>query len=143
MGGDCTTCSTTCSTERTSSSSCSMEIGSSTTAVGSACRRPSTSSWRWTSRERSDGRETLKHLTRYDARPDVELRVALTFVSVPAVLAGVLPRVEMKGEVRVFGLAMLLTGLVASPFILRFDWREPAIRPVRAEHQAGKFKTAT
>ena len=62
------------------------------------------------------------------------LAVALAFVSIWVVLAASLTAVWLTEEVRVVGLVMLPTAIVASLLVLYFDWRGRLMRRVRGEH---------
>ena len=64
------------------------------------------------------------------------LAVALAFVTVWVVLAAGLTAVWLTDEVRVVGLVMLPTAIVASLLVLYFDWRARLMRHARAEHDA-------
>ena len=64
------------------------------------------------------------------------LAVALVFVSIWVVMAAGLTAVWLTEEVRVFGLVMLPTAIVASLLVLYFDWRGRMMRRLRAEHDA-------
>ena len=59
------------------------------------------------------------------------LAVARAFVSVWVVLAAGLTAVWLTDEVRVVGLVMLPTAIVASLLVLYFDWRPAAARLVQ------------
>ncbi len=60
----------------------------------------------------------------------------LAFVSVYVVLAASLTAVWSTEEVRVAGLMILPSAIVASLLVLYFDWRGRLMRRVRAEHDA-------
>ena len=67
------------------------------------------------------------------------LAVALASVIIGGVMATGLTAVWLTEEVRVFGLVMLSTAVVASLLVLYFDWRGRMTRHLRAEpdaHQA-------
>jgi uncharacterized membrane protein len=61
------------------------------------------------------------------------LAVAIAFVSAWVVLAAAVTAVWLTEEVRVVGLVMLPTAIVASLLVLYFDWRGRLIARVRAE----------
>ena len=61
------------------------------------------------------------------------LAVVLVFVSVWVVLAVGATAVWLTGEVRVFGLVVLPTAIVASLLVVYFDWREKLRRRMLAE----------
>jgi len=60
----------------------------------------------------------------------------LAFVSVYVALAASLTAVWLTEEVRVAGLMILPSAIVASLLVLYFDWRGRLMRRVRAEHDA-------
>lgn len=64
------------------------------------------------------------------------LAIALAFVSVWVVLAASLTAVWLTEEVRVVGLVIVPTAIVASLLVLYFDWRGRLMRRARAEHDA-------
>ena len=53
----------------------------------------------------------------------IVLAIALAFVSIWVVVAAGMTAVWLTGEVRVFGLVMLPTAVVASLLVVYFDWR--------------------
>jgi hypothetical protein len=59
--------------------------------------------------------------------------VAVLFVSIWVVLAAGITAVWLTAEVRVFGLVMLPTAIVAALLVLYFDWWAKLFRAVRAE----------
>ena len=61
------------------------------------------------------------------------LALALAFVGVYVVLAGRLTALWLTEEVRVVGLMMLPSAIVASLLVLYFDWRGRLMRRIRAE----------
>jgi hypothetical protein len=61
------------------------------------------------------------------------LAVALAFVSVWVLLAAGITAVWLTEEVRVIGLVILPTGVVASLLVLYFDWRAKLQRRILAE----------
>ena len=71
------------------------------------------------------------------------LAVAVAFVSIWIVMAAGLTAVSLTDEVRVFGLLMLPTAIVASLLVLYFDWRARLIRRLAVEHdRTHHFHTA-
>ena len=64
------------------------------------------------------------------------LGVAVAFVSAWVALAAGLTAVWLTEQVRVFGLVMMPTAIVASLLVLYFDWRMRLLRGVTAEHNA-------
>lgn len=60
--------------------------------------------------------------------------VALTIVSIWAVMATSLTAVSMTEEMRVLGLVVLSTAAVASLLVRYFEWRARMIRRFRTEH---------
>ena len=71
-----------------------------------------------------------------DVKRPAVLAVALAFVSIWAVLAAGLTAVWLTEEVRVVGLVMLPTAIVASLLVLYFEWRGRLPRRVRSERDA-------
>lgn len=61
------------------------------------------------------------------------LAVALAFVSVWVLLAAGITAVWLTEEVRVIGLVILPTAVVASLLVLYFDWRAKLQRRILAE----------
>jgi predicted ABC-type sugar transport system permease subunit len=61
------------------------------------------------------------------------LAIALAFVSIWVVMAAGTTAVWLTGEVRVVGLVMLPTAVVASLLVLYFDWRAKLQRRILAE----------
>lgn len=59
--------------------------------------------------------------------------VLLFFVGIWVVMAAGITAVWLTEEVRVFGLVMLPTGLVAGLLIVYFDWRAKLLNRIRAE----------
>jgi hypothetical protein len=63
----------------------------------------------------------------------IVLAIALAFVSIWVVLAAGMIAVWLTGEVRVFGLVMLPTAVVASLLVVYFDWRARLQRRILAK----------
>ena len=61
------------------------------------------------------------------------LAIALAFVSIWVVLAAGVTAVWLTEEVRVVGLVILPTAIVASLLVLYFDWRAKLQRRILAE----------
>ena len=61
--------------------------------------------------------------------------LALLFVSIWVVLAAGITAVWLTEEVRVFGLVILPTGIVAGLLVVYFDWRAKLRRRVVAERE--------
>ena len=61
------------------------------------------------------------------------LAVALAFVAIWVVLAAGATAIWLTGEVRVFGLVMVPTAIVAALLVVYFDWREKLRRRMLAE----------
>jgi hypothetical protein len=66
------------------------------------------------------------------------LAVAAAFVSLWAVMAAGITAVWMTGEVRVLGLVILPTAVVAGLLVLYFDWRGTLRRRILAERDADR-----
>ena len=62
------------------------------------------------------------------------LGLAVAFLGALVVLASGVIAVWLTEEVRVFGLVMMPTAIVASLLVLYFDWRARLMRGVTAEH---------
>ena len=63
----------------------------------------------------------------------IVLAIALAFVSIWVVVAAGMTAVWLTGEVRVFGLVMLPTAVVASLLVVYFDWRARLQRRILAK----------
>jgi hypothetical protein len=63
----------------------------------------------------------------------IVLAIVLTFASVSVVMFAAIAAVWLTDEVRVVGLVMLPTVVVASLLVLYFDWRERLQRRMLAE----------
>jgi hypothetical protein len=63
----------------------------------------------------------------------IRIVVAVLFVSIWVVLAASITAVWLTAEVRVIGLVMLPTGIVAGLLVVYFDWRAKLLRRVLAE----------
>ena len=59
--------------------------------------------------------------------------LAIAFVSIWVVMAAGMTAVWLTGEVRVFGLVMLPTAVVASLLVVYFDWRARLQRRILAK----------
>ena len=68
-----------------------------------------------------------------NARTATILAVALAFAAIWVVFAAGTMAVWLTGEVRVFGLVMLPTAIVAGLLVVYFDWRAKLRRRVLAE----------
>jgi hypothetical protein len=61
------------------------------------------------------------------------LVMALAFAGMWAVMAAGIPAVRLTREVRVVGLVILLTSVVAALLVLYFDWRTKLQRRILAD----------
>ena len=61
------------------------------------------------------------------------LAVAVAFATIWVVLAAGATAVWLTGEVRVFGLVTLPTGIVAALLVMYYDWREKVLRRMLGE----------
>jgi hypothetical protein len=72
------------------------------------------------------------------ANKQTVVAVVLFFVSLWVVLAAGLTAVWLTEEVRVIGLVMLPTGIVAGLLVVYFDWRARLLSGIRDERHASR-----
>jgi hypothetical protein len=73
-----------------------------------------------------------------NARIATILAVALAFVAMWVVLAAGATAVWLTGEMKVFGLVILPTAIVAGLLVVYFDWRERLRRRMLVEPENSK-----
>ena len=76
------------------------------------------------------------------ANKETIVALALAFFSIWVVLAVGITAVWLTSEVRVFGLVMLPTAIVAGLLVVYFDWRATLRRRVLAERVARRARPA-
>ena len=72
------------------------------------------------------------------ARKETIVAVVLFFVGMWVVMAAGITAVWLTEEVRLFGLVMLPTAIVAGLLVVYFDWRAKLLRRVRDQRHGRK-----